>query len=134
MPTEKPSFTSSAKANFEDITVSSVIVSWPKALNTTPDLGGDYYVYIVRLEADEETNKNVTRVAHDSDKSLIQSRITGLKFNTNYKVSVQPYRVHNGEQDGGRATYSTKFKTNCKGKVLHIFNNTHLGGQKRNDC
>ena len=115
MPTDKP--------DIEDITSSSATVNWPNAKEMTAGLEDKYYNYIVWLKADGENEKNVTHVSQDGAKGRMESRLTGLKFNTYYTVRVEPYRQHNGIQEAGKSTGVTRFKTNCTGNVLHNNNN-----------
>ena len=98
----------------------------------TPGLEGKYYHYILWLKADGEKEKNVTMIQQDDAKTRMDSHLTGLRFNTNYTVRVQPYREDNGERDLGRATEVITFKTNCTGELTHSFNNYYYNKQDDN--
>ena len=66
--------------------------------------------------------ENTTRVEQPVDNIRIEAKITGLVFNRNYSVSVEPYRQDSGQQEGGIATGVTTFKTSCIGIVIDIMN------------
>ena len=118
-----PDFQSTDKPDVDDITYSSVTVSWSKARNIPSGLE-DHYFYLLWLQADGEADKIIDRIAQGPGKRRIESRITRLKFNTNYSIRVKPYRRHGGEQEGGTATGVTRFKTSCKGIVgMVLWNN-----------
>ena len=64
---------------------------WPKAENVTIGFEAHYY-YLIRLHAGGEREKTITRLARDTDNKLMETQITGLAFNTNYSITVIPYR------------------------------------------
>ena len=105
----------------DTITSSSAVVSWPKA-NYIPSGLEAYYYYVVWLQADGETWRNVTRIAQYADGNQFESHIAGLVFNTHYLVKVEPYRQHNETPEGGTATNITTFKSSCIGKMSDTFN------------
>ncbi|KAI0224657.1 hypothetical protein LSAT2_024362 [Lamellibrachia satsuma] len=107
-----PQFLSSNKPKVEDIANSSVTVSWTEAENIPSGLEGHYF-NLLWLQAEGEAEKIIKRVAQDPGNRQVNSRITGLQFNTKYSIRVKPYRQHNGEQVGGTATGVTRFKTSC---------------------
>ena len=116
-PTGSPYYKTSDRPTVEDVTNSSVVVSWPKAKNIPTGLEIHYY-YIVWLQTGEGTFINVSRVPQVTDLDRLQSRITGLTFNTNYSVKLEPYRKYNERRQSGTSIGVTRFKTSCKG----IFN------------
>ena len=79
----------------DTINSSSAVMSWPKA-NDIPSGLEAYYYYVVWLQADGETWRNVTRIAQYADENQFGSQIAGLVFNTHYSVKVGPYRQHMG--------------------------------------
>ena len=70
--------------------------------------------------------ENTTRVEQPVDNIRIEAKITGLVFNRNYSVSVEPYRQDSGQQERGIATGVTTFKTSCIGIVIDIMNKVFL--------
>ena len=114
-----PHFHSSTKPEVHDITDSAVAVIWREPDNIPSGLE-DHYMYRMWLQADGAAEKMREPVKKKKDKGLIESRITGLRFNTNYSVGVKPYRRQNGGQDGGNITGVTRFKTRCKGRTYFI--------------
>lgn len=112
-----PQFMSSNKPKVDDIANSSVTVSWTEAENIPSGLEGHYF-YLLWLQAEGEAEKIIKRVAQDPGNRQVNSRITGLQFNTKYSIRVKPYRQHNGEQVGGTATGVTRFKTSCIGTMF----------------
>ncbi|KAI0209845.1 hypothetical protein LSAT2_005439 [Lamellibrachia satsuma] len=105
-----PHLKSSDIPSVDDVTHSSAVASWSKAGNTPPGVDSHYY-YVLRWRVDGETKENTTRVEQPIDNIRIEAHITGLMFNTNYSVSVEPYRQDSGQQEGGFTTGVTTFKT-----------------------
>ncbi|KAI0239537.1 hypothetical protein LSAT2_009729 [Lamellibrachia satsuma] len=105
-----PGFHSSVKPDVDDVTTTSATVSWPRASNISTGLGGHYY-YVLWLQADGESSKNITRVEQSAGEQRMEAQITGLTADTAYSLRVEPYRQHNGERGGGTATGVTRFKT-----------------------
>ena len=114
-----PRFQSSTKPELHDITDSAVTVMWPEPDNIPSGLE-DHYMYRMWLQADGEAEQMMEPVKKKKDKGFIESRITGLRFNTNYSVGVKPYRQQNGDQGGGNFTGVTKLKTRCTGRKYFI--------------
>ncbi|KAI0209847.1 Receptor-type tyrosine-protein phosphatase mu [Lamellibrachia satsuma] len=109
-----PNFQSSDIPSVDDVTHSSAVASWSKAGNIPSGVDSHYY-YVSRWRVEGETKENTTRVVQPVDNIRIEAKITGLVFNTNYSVSVEPYRQDSGQQEGGIATGVTTFKTSCIG-------------------
>ncbi|KAI0209848.1 Receptor-type tyrosine-protein phosphatase kappa [Lamellibrachia satsuma] len=107
-----PEFQPSELPTIDYVTYSSAVVSWSKAGNIPSGVDSHYY-YVLRWKAD--TLENTKRVEQPVDNIRIEAHITGLMFNTNYSVSVEPYRQDSGQQEGGIATGVTTFKTSCIG-------------------
>lgn len=116
-----PNFRSPDQPNVIDVTSSSVTLTWSKAENATTGLEAHYY-YMIRLQADGEAEKTIARPALDTDRLLIEAQFTRLVYNTNYSVSVVPYRQLSEAHEGGLATAVRRFKTSCIGKVNFIPN------------
>ena len=104
----------------EGVNSSSAVVSWPKANNIPPGLEAHYY-YVVWLQVDGATKRNVTQIVHHVGNYRFQSLIVGLVFNTHYSVKVEPYRQHQDKHEGGPATGVTSFKTSCIGRMSNTF-------------
>ncbi|KAI0240259.1 hypothetical protein LSAT2_009049 [Lamellibrachia satsuma] len=107
-----PGFQPCVKPDVDDVTSSSATVSWPKASNIAAGLESNYH-YVLWLQADGESEKDIKRVEQGAGEQLMEAQITGLRINTRYSLRVQPYRQHNGERDGGTATGVVRFKTRC---------------------
>ena len=90
---------------------------WPKAENVTIGLEAHYY-YLLRLHAGDEREKTITRLARVTDNIFIETQITGLAFNTNYSVTVIPYRQHKEVRESGFGTIVNRFKTSCIGMTI----------------
>ena len=114
-----PNFHSPDQPVVVEVTSSSVTLSWSKAKNVTTGLEAHYY-YLIRLQADGETEKTIARPTRNTDSLLIEAQLTGLVFNTNYSVSVVPYRQLGEANEGGLATAVIRFKTSCIGVVILI--------------
>ena len=114
-----PHFQSSTNPELHDITDSAVTVIWREPDNIPSGLE-HHYMYRMWVQADGEAEKMMEPVKKNKDKGWVESRITDLRFNTNYSVRVKPYRQHNGEQDGGNFTGVTKFKTRCTGSKMYF--------------
>ncbi|KAI0231380.1 Receptor-type tyrosine-protein phosphatase mu, partial [Lamellibrachia satsuma] len=112
-----PHFGTSQVPEVEGVNSSSAVVSWPKANDIPPSLEAHYY-YVVWLQVDGATKRNVTQIVHHVGNDRFQSLIVGLVFNTHYSVKVEPYRQYQDKHEGGPATGVTSFKTSCieKGK------------------
>ena len=113
----KPQFRTADQLAVLDVTSSSMTLRWPKAENVTTGLESHYY-YLIRLHAGGETEKTITRLARETDNIFIETQITGLTFNTNYSVTVIPYRQHNEVRESGVGTIVTRFKTSCIGMTI----------------
>jgi len=111
---EIPGFHSSVKPDVDDITSSSATVRWPIASNVSVGFE-DHYHYLLWLQADGESEKNVTRVEQGAGEQRMEAGITGLTYNTKYSLRVEPYREHNGKRDEGASTGVVTFKTRCIG-------------------
>ncbi|KAI0234091.1 hypothetical protein LSAT2_015703 [Lamellibrachia satsuma] len=108
-----PYYKTSDKPIVEDVTSSSVVVSWPKTKTISIGLEIHYY-YIVWLQTGGGTFINVSRILQLAGLDRLQSRITGLTFNTNYSVKIEPYRQQKERRQNGTSTGVTLFKTSCK--------------------
>ncbi|KAI0218665.1 hypothetical protein LSAT2_029625, partial [Lamellibrachia satsuma] len=115
----KPFFETSQKPQVDVITNSSAVVSWPKANDIPSGLEAHYY-YVVWLQTDGETWRNVTQIVQDPDGNKLESPIAGLVFNTHYSVKVEPYRQHKETHEGGSTTNVATFKTSCIAPTIHI--------------
>ena len=115
--TAKPFFETSQVPQVDAITSSSAVVSWPKANDIPSGLEAHYY-YVVWLQADGVTERNVAKIAQDADGNQLESPIAGLVFNTHYSVKIEPYRQHNETHEGGSTTNVATFKSSCIGTVV----------------
>ena len=112
-----PYFKTTDKPRLEDITSSSVVVSWSKATDVTPGLESHYY-YVVWLGLRGGTFHNVSRQQDATGLNTLKSRLTGLSFNTNYSVKIEPFRQQDERRQSGTKTQVVHFKTVCKGRCL----------------
>ena len=112
-----PYFKTTDKPRLEDITSSSVVVSWSKATDVTPGLESHYY-YVVWLGLRGGTFDNVSRQQDVTGLNTLKSRLTGLSFNTNYSVKIEPFRQQDERRQSGTKTQVVHFKTVCKGRCL----------------
>ena len=109
---DTPYFESTDKPDIEDISGSSVTLRWPKAKNISSGLETHYY-YIVWLQGDGETQT--------SGSARLESRVTGLRFNTLYSVKVVPYRQHYELHESGTGTPAIWFKTCSNGRCALFY-------------
>ena len=84
-------------------------MSWPKAKTISIGLEIHYY-YIVWLQTGGGTFTNVSRILQLAGLDRLQSRITGLTFNTNYSVKLEPYREQKERRQSGTSTGVARFK------------------------
>ncbi|KAK2156716.1 hypothetical protein NP493_1948g00003 [Ridgeia piscesae] len=112
-----PFFKTTDKPGVEDITSSSILVSWPKANDVTPGLESHYY-YVVWLGLREGIFNNVSSLQEAADQHTLRSRITGLSFNTNFSVQIEPFRQLDDRRQSGTKTQIVHFKTGCRGRCL----------------
>ncbi|KAI0230737.1 hypothetical protein LSAT2_018886 [Lamellibrachia satsuma] len=101
---------------------SSAVVSWPKANGIPSGLEAHYY-YVVWLQADGETEREVAQIVQDADGNKLGSPIPGLMFNTHYSVKIEPYRQHNETHEGGSTTNVATFKTSYIAPTTPVITN-----------
>ena len=118
-----PGFDTSDTATVQNITSSSVTLSWPTPKNITTGLDSHYY-YIVWLHSDGVIFNVISRVPQVSDLQRLQFEITGLASNTTYSVYVEPYRQQGAKHESGAALGVITFTTSRIGK-LHVFKHIH---------
>ena len=111
-----PNFGISQVPDVDVINSSSAVVRWPKA-NDIPSGLESYYYYVVWLQVVGQAERKVAQIPQGADVDQLESRITGLVFNTHYSDRVEPYRRHNEKHEGGTPTDVTTFKTSCIGTV-----------------
>ena len=110
-----PRLASSDKPEVDRMSSSSVTVRWPRARNITSGLE-THYSYTVWVKAEGGIYKDMSKQPHTPNTDRFESHITGLQFNTNYSVKVEPYRQQNDISEAGISTGVTRFKTLCIGK------------------
>ena len=101
------------------ITNSSAAVSWTTPSSIPHALGEHYYYELLWQTEGGETVEKKERV-NETVGVRKEVKITGLKYNTEYSVRIQPYRHHNGYIEGGNITDVTRFRTACNGTVSFI--------------
>ena len=114
-----PSFQSSDVVRVVGITNSSAAVSWTTPSSIPHGLGEHYYYELLWQTEGGETGKKKERV-NETDGVRKEVKITGLTYNTEYSVRVQPYRSHNGYIEGGNRSDVARFRTACNGTVSFI--------------
>ena len=100
------------------VTNSSAVVSWTTPSSIPRGLGEHYY-YEILWQAEDESGEKKERV-NETDGVRKEVKITGLRYNTEYSVRVQPYRHHNGYIEGGNRSDVARFRTACNGTVSFI--------------
>ena len=98
-----PRLALSDKPEVDRISSSSVTVRWPSARNSTSGLETHYY-YTVWIKAEGGSYKDMSKQLHTSSTDRFESHITGLQFNTNYSVRVEPNRQQNDISEAGTST------------------------------
>ena len=110
IPTDSPQFEQSDTPAVQHITGSSAIVNWAKPKNITTGLESHYH-YIVWLQTDGGTFDNISRVQQLPGMQRPQYKITGLTFDTNYSVYIEPYRQQEERRESGAKTQVAVFRT-----------------------
>ena len=110
VPTDNPQFEQSDAPAVQDVTGSSVIVTWSKPKSIQTGLERHYY-YIVWLQTDGGTFSNISRVQQVPSMQRLQYKITGLTFDTNYSVYIEPFRQQDERRESGTMTKTIMFRT-----------------------
>ena len=110
-----PRLTSSDKPDVDRISSSFVTVRWPSARSITSGEETHYY-YTVWVKAEGGSYKDIFKQQHTPNTDRFESHVSGLQFNTNYSVKIEPYRHQNELREAGTSTGVTRFKTRCIGK------------------
>ncbi|KAK2143473.1 hypothetical protein LSH36_839g05111 [Paralvinella palmiformis] len=96
------------------LTSSSIEVKW-KQLSAVPANLSRFYGYIVSYKESKRINyTEVESRTHKSSNETFVADITDLSFNTQYDITVRPYREMNGERDVASAYQTLHAKTSCK--------------------
>jgi len=74
----------------------------------------EYYGYKITYGNDDKNQY----INHDDKKTTITVTLTGLNYNTEYQLKVEPYRIMKGVYDNGDGYPMKTFKTKCAGKLL----------------
>ena len=125
MPDDRPDVT--------DVTDSSAVVTWEQ-IDDVPSGLEKYYEYEMeytqRLGSSSWSAWSVWETySHHSSADTQQDTLTGLTFNTDYRVRMKSYRVQDrSNREETLTTSYREFSTSCKGVPSYsIFTTFHKG-------
>jgi len=100
-------------------TDTSITIKWHKLYLVQSSVAQFYGYAVIYKENDKQNYTEFTSVRHESKNDVFIVEIQGLKPNTEYDVTVKPYRNMNNVEDYGKAFIDIHTKTNCSGKFAN---------------
>ncbi len=100
----------------QNVGSSSLTVQWIVDNITDWSFAQHYYYMVLVNPISEVHEPYVSTVYHEVGTNLLMLPVEGLTYNTEYNVTVTPYRTAQGQNDSAGSAFTNSTKTRCSSK------------------